>query len=526
MVIEDNRPLRMAELVDASGVHRQTIHSYLREGILPGPEQNAGTARARYGARHLALLRLVRELRDRGMSLEAIRRCFEGASFDPDQVRRMLSGPAIPPGSPLEIADREPGDGATLAAEAGCPERWVDTLAEAGVVTPLPDGRFDRQVVDLLSVTQRLLDDGMPQTSVLRICRLARGVGGVEASALISDITDAAEDTETAVRRAEQRLSRITELSSAVRLHAVRQVMQRVAEVGSRSLTFARDAIYVPSELFIERYGLDGIIAALEHAALQEPERPDLWKRLGQVLLGVGRYDEAEVWLARSAERTPDDAATHTYLGLARAISGRTEAGVTSARRATEIEPQSPRAHAFLGVTLALHATSAATAAEAADVLRQAIRTAADSHALIERDVGERMETLLARGRLLTVLPSDQHLHQQGVADLEEVLTRTAHAADEDIGFELPGSGDLYRMHALFYLGISAWYAGERARTRRMLQECITIDPASHFARRSYEILTQLGDAPAPNRGVPDSRGVQAAIDPADATKQIDPCSP
>lgn len=491
-MIKRNRPLQMKELVDASGVHRQTIHAYLREGLLPGPEEGAGTPRARYGERHVALLRLVRELRKRGMSLEAIRRCFERASFDPEEVRRMLSGSALPPGSALGIGDDEPVTAAELAAETGCPDAWVASLAEAGVITPFPDGRFDRQVVAVVAATRSLLDDGLPEASVLRLCRLGRGIGGVEASALVSGIVDGTDETEVAVGRAEQRHGQVGELVSAVRLHAVRQVMQRVAEVGSRSLNFARDAIYVPSKLFIQRYGLDAIVGQIEHMALQDPSDAELSKRLGQVLIGIGRYDEAEVWLARSVDRAPNDAVTHSYLGLARAISGRTEAGVEAAERAAELEPSSPRAWAFLGVTWALHAAAATTPVEAADVLRRAIQTAAESYELTERDIGERMETLIARGRLLTVLPSDQPRHQDGAADLEEVLTRTDHDADEDIGFELPGNSDIYRMHALFYLGISAWYAGHRDRAERLLRECITLDPASHFARRSYELLGQL----------------------------------
>ncbi len=57
------RRMRMAELVRHSGVPRETIHFYLREGLLPPPEK-AGRTLAYYDDAHLERLRLVRHLRD------------------------------------------------------------------------------------------------------------------------------------------------------------------------------------------------------------------------------------------------------------------------------------------------------------------------------------------------------------------------------------------------------------------------------------------------------------------------------
>lgn len=54
---------RIAEVVRRSGVTKETIHFYLREGLLPPPRKTARNA-ALYGEEHLHRLRLIRSLRE------------------------------------------------------------------------------------------------------------------------------------------------------------------------------------------------------------------------------------------------------------------------------------------------------------------------------------------------------------------------------------------------------------------------------------------------------------------------------
>jgi len=69
--------MRMAELAKTSGVARETIHFYLREGLLPRPEKGGRTV-AYYGDEHLARLRTIRRLREeKYLPLAVIRRLLE-----------------------------------------------------------------------------------------------------------------------------------------------------------------------------------------------------------------------------------------------------------------------------------------------------------------------------------------------------------------------------------------------------------------------------------------------------------------
>src|SRR5262245_62661339 len=71
------RGMRMAELAQRSGVARETIHFYLREGLLPRPQKGGRTV-AYYGEEHLSRLLLIRRLREeKYLPIAVIRRILE-----------------------------------------------------------------------------------------------------------------------------------------------------------------------------------------------------------------------------------------------------------------------------------------------------------------------------------------------------------------------------------------------------------------------------------------------------------------
>lgn len=83
-VEQSSKGMRMAELCAQSGVARETIHFYLREGLLPRPEKGGRTV-AYYGEPHLERLRLIRHLReDKYLPIAVIRRLLDSAAAERD----------------------------------------------------------------------------------------------------------------------------------------------------------------------------------------------------------------------------------------------------------------------------------------------------------------------------------------------------------------------------------------------------------------------------------------------------------
>ena len=493
----------MRDLVEATGVHRQTVHSYLRDGLLPEPCAGAGTRNARYGERHLELLRLLRELRDeRGLSLDAIRRAFERAAFDPSAVRRALEG-GVPPSPLLRLEDAERLTTDEVARRAGATPELVEVLIGGAVLSPEESAgarTLDDEAVPVVTAARELLALGTTEERLLRLALSARRVASIETRSLVEDATGATDGRTPLLARAEARHEAVSALLDAVRVAALHDVARRLAEVQPRTVQFALEAIYVPSPLFVKRHGLDRIVAAVEERASAEAASPGDLERLGRLLFGLGRYADAEHWLTRAVELQPRSSDIRAYHGLARALSGRIAQGLATCRLATEMDPRSTRASAFLAVALALHAATTTGLGEATEVLRAALKEARRSRTLEPRDGPEHMEVLLSRGRMFSVLPRPLTGHDEGEAELREVLSRTEGASDADNGFDLPGTNELYRVHALYYLGVSARDAGEPEEARRLLRECIVIDPGSRFAERAYELLSALDPVDRPAR--------------------------
>lgn len=481
--------LTMKELVEASGVHRQTIHSYLRKQMLVPPLSGAHTRSARYDTQNLELLALIRELREqRGMSLEAIRRCFERAEFDPVEIRRSLDTTAAPASPLINSGSRQPISGATLVAQSEAGPELLRAFVDSAVITATPndrEGRFDHESVAVLAAASRLQAVGLETEAIVRIARLTVEIATLEASSFAGDVS---EQGAAAPRRAEERYDRVTTMVGAIRFAAIRRIHRLLENVGTRSRSFAADAAYVPSEMFMRRHKLDEVLAIVEAAATTGPLDVQASLRHGRLLLGLGRYEESIVWLTRATQRGAIIPETYQYLGLAQTMAGLLDEGIATARRAVEQAPRSPRARMFLGVALALRAASTIGLGEGPESLVHALDCAAGTRAYEAADTREHIEVLLARGRLLTVLPGQLPGQAEGVSDLEEVLTLTGKHADET-SFEHPGANDLYRIHALFYLGVDAYNKGNVDIAQSRLTECIAIDPASRFAERAYEML-------------------------------------
>lgn len=143
--------MRMRELEKASGVSRETIRFYIREGLLPEPDRTHRNS-ATYSEDHLARLVTIRRLRDeRFLPLSVIRSLFQGDQagwLEPDmlpEIDHLLRARFDSEGEWLSGAD-------FLADNEGDPDHLAD-MVTAGVIGPAPDGRIsprDQRILRLL----------------------------------------------------------------------------------------------------------------------------------------------------------------------------------------------------------------------------------------------------------------------------------------------------------------------------------------------------------------------------------------
>lgn len=98
--------MKMRELERATGVNRETIRVYIREGLLPEPERPKGNV-ADYSAAHVSAIRAIRELK-------------RGGNITVPQLKRALKGdPAAMPADPAAFPHLDTLLAARLGIEDG-----------------------------------------------------------------------------------------------------------------------------------------------------------------------------------------------------------------------------------------------------------------------------------------------------------------------------------------------------------------------------------------------------------------------
>lgn len=107
----------IAELQQATGATRRTIHFYVQQGILPRPA-GAGP-RATYDETHRLRLLAAKTLKEAGWRLDRIRTFFEQAS--PAAVARVVQTGAAPADDTLASWDHPPSTEASMSVAASEP---------------------------------------------------------------------------------------------------------------------------------------------------------------------------------------------------------------------------------------------------------------------------------------------------------------------------------------------------------------------------------------------------------------------
>lgn len=162
----DVKLMRIRELAEATGVSVQTIHYYLREGLLPPPVKTAPNM-AYYGQEYIEDIRFIKELQEkRYLPLSIIKLVLEhkreGKDVSHIQDMRLSLEEIFRPLGPEE--DLGPVTLVELVAMTGLGSATLEELEEMGVLMPAttPAGkRYDGLDVRIARAVKKLLDLGL-----------------------------------------------------------------------------------------------------------------------------------------------------------------------------------------------------------------------------------------------------------------------------------------------------------------------------------------------------------------------------
>ncbi|HEY7138267.1 MAG TPA: MerR family transcriptional regulator [Acidimicrobiia bacterium] len=206
--------LSLEALAEATGVAPRTIRYYQGEKLLPKPERDPDDGRvARYGSVHVERLRLIGELRDRGLRLPAIRTLLNVGDTS-TRVADWLGLDASLRGAWGRAAPRVVTRPELVELLVGTPSGTQGALEDARLVVRegrswlIPDPGLleltlrlviDGVRIDLVvaagAILQKHLGKAAAELVDLFIAALGEGFGhGVETTALVDALRPAADD--------------------------------------------------------------------------------------------------------------------------------------------------------------------------------------------------------------------------------------------------------------------------------------------------------------------------------------------
>lgn len=162
----EQRPMRIRELARATGVSTQTIHYYLREGLLRPPLKPAPNM-ALYGTEYLDEIRVIKELQERHyLPLSVIKLVLEARREGKDvsqlqDMRLSLEELFRPVGLEKELEPLAPTE---MVAATGLAIGTLEQLEEVGVLIPstTPKGkRYNGLDLHIARLVKKLLDVGL-----------------------------------------------------------------------------------------------------------------------------------------------------------------------------------------------------------------------------------------------------------------------------------------------------------------------------------------------------------------------------
>jgi DNA-binding transcriptional MerR regulator len=178
--------LTVDELASRAGVPVRTVREYQTMGLLPGPAKRGRVGM--YGDGHLARLRLIARLQQRGYSLAGIKDLF-GSWCDGADLGEILG---LNPDELVHID--EPGTPATVeqlvaAVPALVPDRLVDLLA-TGVVEECGPDRYCVPSPSLLQLARDALAAGYAIDQLLELLAAVSRAAELVASAAIDALAN------------------------------------------------------------------------------------------------------------------------------------------------------------------------------------------------------------------------------------------------------------------------------------------------------------------------------------------------
>lgn len=448
-------PLR--DLLAKTGTQKETIHFYLREGLLP-PPRRVGPRRSLYDDNHVELVELIRRLqRDPGLPLQTIKKMIAAAGFSAVRLRGRIG--SLVDETVYEVPPDETAAGLAVLDEAGvlkAEEPSEEALALGGWVEQGIAEGIDPEV--LASVVAKVGEIVTLEARAAEADALEIGRRAVIQSRVFGEVIRWA--------RAEQlRRAGIGVLAEAPDL---------VAQLSG--------SLYRPSKKFLARHRVVEFLDQIEKQ-VSESFLEDAGEEAATIAIVMG--DDLRLARMVKAMKANGREEQAGFLATELAfIRGDLDEALQLADKALEARPEDPSVWAMAGLVRFAAALRGQTPRQKGiDNARRALQAA---EALEPPDLFRALRTDFQLGRLYTLIPFDTRAHERAIGHLTSALTELR--AHRGLA-EFPGLVPAFSAQLLFFLGEARRLAGDRAGAEDAWREVVAIDPESNLGHQAKTSL-------------------------------------
>ncbi|MEW6777450.1 MAG: MerR family transcriptional regulator, partial [Bdellovibrionota bacterium] len=340
---DEKKQMKISDLEERTGIPRETIHYYIRQGLLPAPFKK-GLRLAYYDESYVGLIDLIKKLQEeRYLPLSVIRSLFLEQKYDVQELEKAFLSDLFGKSAALKKHGIEKfiDDIKTRSVT----REYVRSLAERGIL-PKEAGEEEHEPSELELKLSHLCMRGEKLGFTLDQMRgmtaLIEQLSDLECTSLIEMLRHK-ETPKEFVAALKDRQAFSEEFLLYQRARLIQNAVQEfIRQAESTRLRGADDYFSVPSEAFRKRHKIDEQIQQLRAKADQEKDEK-LYDRLGWALLFCGRHDDL---LALDDRRRNDR--YKLAVAYANALKGEVEMAVKWAERAVKRNASDPL---FLALT-------------------------------------------------------------------------------------------------------------------------------------------------------------------------------
>lgn len=481
---DESGSYRISELITASGVTRDMIKYYLRVDLLP-PAEKPRANLSLYTENHLKLIHLIRKFQEQSkLPLQDIAEVFRTADYDANAIEIELLS------ARYTVRDTDADNIIPLKSypkntrSLNFPDEFLQQLAKTSLLENAEQpAQGEDQLAGLLWAAHSA---GVPLTFF------------ESAQEKLAELADFEVKTLIAIKRPglsfSDMLNNVTDVNRIInrwmvaeKSRQIRSQFQRVIDKSERAISTLLDAIYQPSTIFRERHNVDQMLLNLNSELGNGPADLEQTHILCFACMLLGDYERA----ITVAQPLPEEPIITALTALAHGLQNNVDLAFEYGSQLEDCQDKHPVILQARMLSLLLKASKQGGVADTTELMKSAAEIfleLAQEPSLVEP------EAILTLARANVAFPDFANSQPQAIKALQVLLLRLEQNTVELASMPVAGLREclltVYRINALYYLGVLLAMSGEDDQASSFFEELIQLDPASNFGQKAF---LQLG---------------------------------